>query len=167
MRPELGTIEVMMWEGETTELDLDAMVPISKDLITEFRDQASLYAYVAMMTADAEALWLEAKMETAEVKADTDKEVRQDLLQNGEKVTEDKVKAEVEVRRGYKECKRAEIDARAQMLILRAVERSLDQRAQMLISLGAHLRAEADQTGMLIKDTKETLQQIKEGKRTK
>jgi hypothetical protein len=59
------------------------------------------------------------------------------------------------------EAEEIELGHRHQYLMMRALVNSMDQRAQMLISLGAHLRAEADQTGMLIRDTKAALEDIK------
>lgn len=144
------------------ELPLEQIIPISGDLSEEFTRQPSLYAYVATLAARVEAEWLDSKTSRERVYASTDKEVRKDLRLSEIKATEPLVKAEVLLRRGYVEAQDYEIECREQFLIMQAIVRTLDMRAQMLISLGAHLRAEAEQTGMLIKDTKKKLRDISE-----
>lgn len=159
-RPGLGTIEVALENGVVT-LDLDEMVPIGDDISTEFREQPSLYAYVAMLSADAESLWRESKRLMDEAYAEADKAVRDELLSLDVRITEKKVESEVESRRGYCEAVRYELDCRKQYLIMRALQDSMEMRANMLISLGAHLREEAKQTGMLIMETKKKLRELK------
>lgn len=159
MEISLGTYDVILAEHGLPEvqLDLDELIPISSDLNQEFIEQPSLYAHIAMLAAQAEAFWIDAKRHQEGVYAETDKEVRLDLLRDDEKITEGKVSAGVKLRRGYIEAQNYELDCREQYLIMRALERTMDMRAQMLISLGAHLRAEAQQTDMLIKQTKENM----------
>jgi len=164
MLPELGIVELELGE-EDIILDLDSIVPLSDDLTTEFSEQPALYAYVAMLAARAESTWLASKRLLDEEHARTDKEVRRDLMMDGDKVTEGRVNAEIKMRKGYLEAVDDELWFRQQYLIMRAIERSLDMRAQMLISLGAHLRAEAQQTGMLIRDTKKELEKLTKGKK--
>ena len=156
MKIELGTIDIDVGDGEV-ELDLDVIIPIQDNLSAEFSEQPSMYAYIAMLAARAEACWLTGKRELENAKAQTDQEVRRDLASGGEKFTEAKVAAEIEMRRGYRDAVQYELVVHEQHLIMRALEQTMAQRAQMLISLGAHLRAEAEQTGMLIKDAKAKL----------
>lgn len=151
----LGKIVIEL--EEDVELDLDNLLPIGQDLSHEFSHQPSLYAYVAMVAARAEACWLEAKRELARTYAATDQEVRRDLTASDERITEGKVEAEVKLRKGYYEALIFELDCREQYLVAKVVAEAMDMRANMLISLGAHLRAEAQQTGMRINDVKETL----------
>lgn len=164
MPEELG-LYVLYLGNDKIELDLDNMVPIGDDLSVEFTQQPSLYAYIATLAARAEAEWGDAKNALARMGAQTDKEVRRDLAMSNEKVTEGKVEAEVELRRGYQEAADFELECREQYLVMRALTRTFDMRAQMLISLGAHLRAESEQTGMLVAETKARLNDIAKRKR--
>jgi len=165
MLKELGKVVIDVGVGEEVELDLDELIPISEDLNMEFSDQAALYAYIAMLAAQAEAVWLDSKRDLDEVYAVTDKAVRQDFVANNERVTEGKVAAEIKIRKGYSNAVDEELFCHEQFLIMRALERAMSQRAQMLISLGAHLRAEAEQTGMLIRDTKKEIDRLRKHKR--
>lgn len=153
----LGKLTVELGEDEEIELNADELLVIGADLSMEFTRQASSYAYVAMLAARADGIWQETKRDLDEVYAKTDREVRRDFLTSGDKITEDKVKQGVRLRRGYIEAAMEELFYREQHLVMKALERSMDMRSSMLISLGAHLRAEAQATGMVIKDFKETL----------
>jgi hypothetical protein len=158
--PKLGMLAISFGEDEEI-LKLDEIVPIGQDLSDEFSRQPSLYAYVAMIAAQTESMWMEAKQETERVKARTDKQVRQLANATGEKITETMVSNRVILHDDVIAVEEEELSQRLQYMLMKAIVNSMEQRAQMLISLGAHLRAEADQTGMLIKDTKAALEAIK------
>lgn len=161
MNIKLGKITLDLGgDAPDVQLDLDDLMPIGPDLSDEFTRQPSIYAYVATLAARAEALWIEVKRDLEQLYAETDKEVRLDLIQSNEKVTEDKVKAEVKLRRGYHEALMEELEYREQHLIMQALVRAFEMRAQMLQSLGAHLRAEAQQTGMTISDFKASVRAV-------
>lgn len=165
-RPLLGTVAIELGEDGVQELELDNLVPIEEDdLSEEFRTQPARYAYVAMLAAQAESLWMSAKHSTERIRAKADDEERADA--RGEKVTETMIANRVLLREDVEEAWDVEAAYRYQYLVLKAVVMSMDQRAQMLISLGAHLRAEADQTGMLIRDTKARLDQLASEKRSR
>lgn len=164
MDNKLGAISLVDVEEYEIELDLDAIVPITDDLTTEFKEQPSLYAYVAVLAARAEALWLDSKRYSEQIYAETDKEVRTDLAMSGEKTTEGRVAQEIQLRRGYRDALDNELDCHEQHLIMRALTRAMDMRAQMLISLGAHLRTEAEQTGLLINQTKAAIDKVRQAK---
>jgi hypothetical protein len=158
--PVLGQVSIVVGDDEDI-LELDKIVPIGDDLSEEFSRQPSLYAYVAMLSAQAESAWGTSKQETERTKARIDKVVRDRARQNDEKVTESVVYNRVLMNDEVKEAEETEAAYRYQFLVMKAIVQSMDQRAQMLISLGAHLRAEAEQTGMIIKDTKARLDAIK------
>lgn len=158
--PELGDIEIAL-ENQTITLNLDELIPIGDDVSREFREQPSTYAYISMLASDAESLWREAKRLMDEVYAETDRAVREELRHSDERITEKKVEMEVETRRGYREAVRFEMDCHSQYLIMRVLQDAMEMRADMLISLGAHERAEAKQTGMAIK-VKERLNELKQ-----
>lgn len=156
----LGKMDVVIGEDEIV-LDLDNLIPVGEDLGTEFSNQASKYAYVAMLAAQTESLYNGAKRGLERTKARIDKEVREKARLHDEKVTETVVFNRVLMSDEVEEAEDVESSYRYQYLMLRAVTSAMEMRAQMLISLGAHLRAESEQTGMLIKDTKAKLEEIK------
>lgn len=162
---ELGLFEVYISDEEIIDLELDGIVPITNDLNKEFTGQPSAYAYIAMLAARAEAAWRDSKVMAERVYAETDGEVRRDLKLADEKVTEGKVAQEIKLRCGYQEAQDNEIWMHEQHLIMKALTNAMAQRAQMLISYGAHLRAEGDQTNMLIKDTKKKLDKLTRGRK--
>lgn len=157
---KLGKIVVFL-QDEEIEVNLDEIVPIGNDTSKEFVAQSSLYAYIAMLAARAEAEYIFAKKERDKSYALTYKEARKDLEMSGEKITEARVTAEVTVRKGYVEAIAFELDCREQFLILQAVERSMAMRADMLVSLGAHQRKEWAQTGMHVKNLVDAKEEIK------
>jgi len=164
-RSKLGDIDVVLEDGKTINLDLDDIIPIGGDLNVEFREQPSLYAYIAMLAADAESMWREAKRTVDEVYAETDKAVRDELQAYDKRITEKKVASEVEIRRGYREAVAYELACRHQYNIMNVLQESMDMRSHMLISLGAHERAEAEQTGMSISEkTKERLNELRKNR---
>ena len=157
---KLETCSIDVGDGDV-KLDLHAIVPITDDLTLEFQRQPSLYAYISVLAARAEACWLDSKRELDRTYASMDKDVRRDLALAPGKVTEAMVEAEIKLRKGYNQAQIYELDCREQHLVMQAITRAMEMRAQMLMSLGAHLREEARQTGMYIKDVKETLSEIR------
>jgi len=147
--------------GDGVEIDLNKILPITGDLSREFTNQASLYAWVAVIAARAEAIWLEAKREMDRIYAELDPDVRRDFLLNGVKVTETSVKSEILCRKGYIDAQLDELDCREQYLIMQALVAAFDMRAHMLTSLGAQVREEQRQTGMQISEFKDTLRDTK------
>lgn len=165
MNYTIGTIELLIGPGpaDKVSIDADAMLAINDtNLSREFSEQSARYAYIAVMTAEAEARWLAAKRNQEEVRASTDKEVRRDLA--NERVTEGKVTAELEMRRGVRDAAEYELSCREQFSIMKALTAAMDMRANMLISMGAHARMEADQAGMHINDVKATLAKLKQAR---
>lgn len=159
--PFLGKLKIDLGEAGEEVLDLDNIVPIAGDLSEEFSRQPSLYAYIAMMAANAEALYGAAKAGTERTKARTDRDIRKRAKAIDEKVTENVVFNRVLMDDDVEEAEETEMAYRYQYLVLKALTNAMDQRAQMLISLGAHLRAEAEQTGMLVRETKSKLDELK------
>jgi len=164
--PSLGKIELDFGDPEPIVLDLDDMVPINEsDLSGEFTRQPSLYAYVATLTAQAEAETLDSKRNLERERAEADKRARTYLAGSNAKVTDSALDARIVLDVDYQIAMERESQAKYQQLLLKAVERSMSMRADMLISLGAHLRHEYEQTDMTILDTKQRLEQIRRAKR--
>ncbi len=158
---ELNVFEFII-SNTVVDIDLNKYVPIDPDrLIDEFAKQPAAYAYLATLSAQVEAEYLDAKRTAERVYAETDSNVRGLLTSQGTKFTESGVKALIEQSESYRAAVDNETQARAQMLVLKAIITAMEQRAQMLISLGAHLRMEADMTGMSIKSVREKLDELK------
>lgn len=162
--PKLGIVKVSTFDKDEEVLLLDKIIPIDNDLSEEFSRQPSLYAYVAMIEAQVESLWYSAKRDTARAKAEADKRIRDKARAMDEKITEAVVANRMLLDDDVKNAEDSEAAYHYQYLVMKSIVASMDQRAQMLISLGAHLRAEADQTGMLIRDAKTRLDSAKQGK---
>lgn len=158
---ELSVFELVI-NGSVVDIDLNKYVPIDPDrLIQEYATQPAAYAYLATLCAQVEAEYLDAKRITERAYAEADSNVRGLLASQGTKYTESGVKALIEQSESYRVAVDNETQARAQMLLLKAVVTAMEQRAQMLISLGAHLRMEADMTGMSVKSVREKLDELK------
>lgn len=158
----LGTLEVTTGDGKVM-LDLDDLIKVTRDLSEEFTRQPTVYAYVAMLSAKAETIHTEAKrlLDTAESKAQI--EARKTLSRDSdERVTDKRVEAEARMTKMYNEANEYELACREQYFILKAITTALEQRAQMLSQLGAHLRSEADMTGMLVSDVKKKLRMARQ-----
>lgn len=146
---------LVIYLGEDDEVgtfvDIDKFVPVGDDISLEFKEQASKYAYIAVLAAQAEAEWQESKTRLKRTYANIDKDTRGRLAVVGGKVTEAMVSAEIELTRGYVEDRDEEQFYHRQYLIMRAIETSMKMRADMLVSLGAQLRNEASQLGLTTK----------------
>lgn len=162
-----STDVIPVWVGEEEyELDLGELL-VSDDISKEFKEQASRYAWVAMLAARSEAVWLDTKDAVSQVYAEVDKDVRYNMEMTNTKMTEARVSQAVELDQAYRDAKLAQIDAREQFLILQAIEKAMSMRADMLISLGAQLRAEAQQIDMNIKEVKDEIDKVKKESRAK
>jgi hypothetical protein len=113
--------------------------------------------YVACLVADAEAEWNVAKQFVSTCKAELDQRMRAKIAARGEKTTESGIAAMVETHDDYVAAVDAEINARYQHQLLKSISSAMDMRSSMLISLGAHLRSEMDQTQMHISEFKDKL----------
>jgi len=158
---KLGKISVDIGEGPF-DIDLDAILPISQeDLSGEFTRQASSYAYIAMVAAQTKAIWVDAKRDLEKARASASREVRRSMRLDGIKSTEAVIVEEVEATKAYRTASDYEITCQTQYLTMEAVCRAMEQRAQMLQSLGAHLRSERDQLDMHIIEAKDKLRALR------
>ena len=121
------------------------------DLSTEYAAQAARFAYVAVLKAQAKKEWSEAERvrKEEEAAAFVAYKSKTELIPEGSKyITDGMAKQLVDSDGGVNEMRKAEIDAEYNYRLLESLVDGLSQRAQMLISLGADLRSEAEQTGM-------------------
>lgn len=136
------------------EIDLESVFRISEDdLSREFMQQASMYAYFAVAQAEAEHQANMAELSSDQEQAAADSEFRSQLETQGRKFTEAVIKGLViqdDIVAG-----RIKIlnDKKYQQKLLKAVCSALEMRAQMLQSLGSHLRHEYEQTGLTTKES--------------
>lgn len=129
------------------------MLSINEDnLSNEFAAQAALYGHIAVLTAEAEEAVANAKntRELAEAEADEywRKKLRMDAEVTGVKVTESVVHSAVVLDEGVISAKTKELNMIARHKKMKAVTDALKMRGDMLISLGAHFRAEVNMIGM-------------------
>jgi hypothetical protein len=140
----LGIIKIDVGEGDVS-IYLDEYVPIDEsNLSLEFARHATKYAYIAMLSSKAEAMWLCAK----ESRERAEKQMISDL-KAAQKITDTTAEAMAEL--SAAEFRDYELSCKSQHLLLKAVVDAMNARKDMLISLGAHLRAEQDMTGSFIR----------------
>lgn len=126
-------------------------------LSDEFAGQASAYAFVGMLVAEAEAALNDAKQAKDVAYAEADADYRDDWNKRGEKYTEAVIRSAVIMDAEYKIAVDVETAALKSYKILRALHDAMKQRGEMLISLGATLRSEAQFTDLHINQLKEQL----------
>ena len=135
------------------------------DLDTEFRNQAAWYAFFAKELAEADYQLARAKVNKDRVYASCDLDYRADYQHDDIKYTEAIIRSEVMLDKAYKEARENEVEVQRYYNILKSIVSAMDQRASMLISLGAHRRAEFEMTGLHIKD-QEFKKAVEDTKRT-
>jgi hypothetical protein len=146
-------IEVMFPGDEKVIINLDELLEIHEEnLISEYAKQASFYAYYGTLynRADRSVMELDAKKESlyAEIELDYREEYKD------EKTTEGKIKSLVLTDESYAKQLTKYNYAIYRKGIMRTLMDALKMRADMLVSMGAHLRAEYEQTGMNMKRDK-------------
>lgn len=122
------------------------------DVSGEFMRQPALYAYFATLQANAEKRLLDAKANTKKEYALADLAAREELSLNSQKYTESVISAMIQADERYVNAVSEENLAEYDAKLLKAICYALEQRANMLISLGSQIRHEANMTGMSVKD---------------
>ena len=126
------------------------------DLSSEYAAQAARFAYVAVLKAQAKREWGEAERtrKEDEAKAFVNYKSDPEQIPTGSKtVTDGFAKQLVDSDAQVNELRQEEIEAEYGYRVLEALSDALGQRAQMLISLGADLRQEMDQTSMHLNES--------------
>jgi len=139
------------------EVDVNDLLSIDEtDLSSEYAAQAARFAYVAVLKAQAKREWGEAERARKENEANAFVDYKSDTTQipEGSKtVTDGFAKQLVDSDPEVNDLKKEEIQAEYGYRVLEALSDALSQRAQMLISLGADLRQEMDQTSMHLNES--------------
>jgi len=147
-----ATISITL-SGVEKKFDLNKIFDIDEnDLTKEFTSQASVYAYFATAAAEAD---YEASIGTADQEAsyaDADKYYRDTLSHKGEKYTEGVIRSMVLLDADYDNAVQDELLAKYNARVLKAIVNAMEMRAQMLMSVGSHIRHELDMTGMNIRE---------------
>lgn len=122
------------------------------DLTKEFMQQPSIYGYFATAMAVAEDNANRAEYRKDQEYAAADDASRKAMDLNGLKYTETVIRGMVLTDEQYAAAVADELQAKYEYKILKAIVNALEQRANMLVSLGSHLRHEENMTGMNIRD---------------
>lgn len=167
-------IDIKTKTGGNQSVDLAEDLKINIDDLSEsYIDQPGKYAWWAVLAAQARASADRKKSEVENLedyikktlKGELDAEVREDLELSGEKITENKVDNGIYSHPKYVEKTKQLHSLRLEYVelnetasILEAARNALDQRKDVLISLGAQLRSEIGNTGLSLK--KEQARQV-------
>lgn len=144
----------------TNQIDLAEDLRInSVDINKDFCEQPAKFAYWATVAVQAQALVDRKKMEVDKqddyirktLVGELDAEVRQEMEMNGEKATETKVTNRIYIHERYKEEVAKLYDLKEELLelqqksaLLNVAKDAMVQRKDALISLGAQLRLEGN-----------------------
>jgi hypothetical protein len=146
-------IKVRMQTGGYKEFDvLDLFAINPDDLSAEMAKQAAIFGFFSVVAVAAEDVSNKASFTKDQEEASADLDTRASLNKDGVKFTEAAVKAMVATDVSYNKYCEMELKTRYDFKLLKAIVAALEQRASMLISLGAMMRSELDQTNMHIKE---------------
>ena len=135
------------------KIDLLEIFKIDEDnLSSAFMQQASLYAYFASLQAESELQLSKAQFALEQQQAMADEYYRAWMDKREKKYTEAVIKSLVVRDEEYAAAKDTVIQLEYEVNLLKALVKSLAQRADMLISFGAMTRQEMAMTGMNIRD---------------
>lgn len=160
------TVELSTNQGTAT-MDLAKDLAINIDNLNEdFCNQPSLYAWWATVACQARAISDKYKLKVEQKEeyikktlvGELDLEVRRNLEMDGEKVTEAKVTNGIYSHPRYQEAlqelytiKEEYLDANSKAVTLEVARDAMNQRKDALISLGAQLRNEYNNSELSIK----------------
>lgn len=168
MKRDMSILEVLV-KTSTSENQVNLAEDLAIDYVNineAFCEQPAKFAWWATVASQAKALVdaKKAELERAEdylkktLVGELDAEVRMTLEMNGEKVTETKVTNGIYIHPKYKESqeryytlKGELLELQQKMAILDIARESMNQRKDMLISLGAQLRQEGGNIDLIMK----------------
>jgi len=146
------TFELNMPHGDKIDIDTDKLFDIDETNLTkEYAKQASLYAYYGTLYNEADRALMKSDAYKDSLYAELDLEYRKEL--QDEKATEGRIKSMVISDADYEKSVTQVTYCTYRKGVLKTIMDALKMRADMLVSMGAHLRAEYDQTGMVIRNT--------------
>jgi hypothetical protein len=140
----IGIVDLKVGDQEYRLLPDDEL-KISEETINEdLKNQASYYAFYAVMQEQADAELASAKLALEVVEALLDGEKRKEALASGTKVTEAFISQQIRLEDQYQEAAIALNRAKTQVGILRAIKDGFSHRKDMLVTLAANMRIQAD-----------------------
>lgn len=137
------------------------------DINQAYCDQPALYAYWATLATKAKNLYERKKFEVEKQEnyikktliGELDSKVRMNLEMDGEKITESRVANCIYIDSEYvlavdeyNKLKEELLDLQSSLSVLEVARESMNQRKDMLISLGAQLRQESNNSEVYIKN---------------
>lgn len=148
-----GLVITVNDRGKYKKYDLGEIFGVDENnLAREFAQQASLYAYFATLQTKAEfdANVVETGLEQEQAAADS--EARKRLQADDIKFTEAVIKGMVALDEECAKLQESLLEFRYDAKLLKAICTALEMRANMLVSMGSHIRHEIDQTSMKIRE---------------
>ena len=145
-------------DGEFSEsYNLDEMFAINdSELTKEMSQHSSRYGRIAVWLAKAERMRSLRKQQLDVEYSMVDEIIRREYQEDNAKYTESVIRANVLLDDQYGMALTAYDAADGVVVLLKNVLNAMKMKSDMLISIGAQMRAEMSMTGMLIKDDYDT-----------
>jgi hypothetical protein len=162
-----GTLIQIRTPKGTKTFDIAKTLKIDFDSLTEeFATQAAVYAFFATLVPFAEFTETMLDLSKDQEYAGADDAARKEMTEKGEKFTETVIKSMVQLDEQYGAAFKKHAEAHYDTGIIKAIARAMEQRAEMLISMGAQQRHEFNMQGMNIREKleKETEMSVKQVK---
>lgn len=142
-------------DGEFLEsYEIHTLFSIDDSNITiEMATHSAKYGRIAVLLSRAERYRSYMKQQVEIDYAIADSEIRRKFKENGDKFTENTVRANIIADADYNDILTESESAVSVVYLLKNLLKAMDAKGDMLISMGAHMRAEMAMTGMYIKDT--------------
>lgn len=138
--------------GKDKKVQLSEVLEIYEDDLTRhFAEQASIFGYFAIQLAEADRLLSKVKTEADQAYAEADAYYRKQYNELEQKYTETVIRGDVLLDEDYNKVLDRQRLLERNVAILKAIVNALKMKAEMLISMGAHMRQEYDMTGMSIR----------------
>lgn len=115
-----------------------AKATIDKNLI----EQSSLYAWYAVLQAEADREYQDAKTALEVLEAGLGNQIREDMAEAGLKTTETQIKSGICLKDDWQEARDWMNRARYNAKVLAGFVRALDHRKDMLVTLASNMRSE-------------------------
>lgn len=133
------------------------------NLTKEFAGQSAMYAYFAAMQAKSDYGASQISFALEQEQAEADAAARMEMEKDGRKYTEAVIKGMISLDDECTKLNESLIGQKYETKLLKAICDALEMRANMLISMGSHIRHEMDQTGISIKERqfKDSLENVK------
>lgn len=131
---------------KTKEYSLADIFSINQDnLVEEFAQQASTYAYFAALQVSADSNSDMTKLGLEQERAAADESIRASMEKDGKKYTEAVVKSQVDLDEEVSKLATARLGFEYDAKLLKAICNALEMRANMLVAIGSQLRHEMGQ----------------------